>query len=296
MGRGGRSYDAKEALEQLSKGANMPKGIGKGMGLAMGGLLLAGAAYNALYTVQGGFRAIKFNMITGLDPLTYGPGTHFKVPLLESPIIFDVRQQPISIQSSQGSRDLQVVNTTIRILFKSNENNLQKLYRQIGPNYQDVILPSIANEVLKSVIAQYNASELITKRPEVSRAITNQLSIRAMDFFIDIMDVSIVQMNFGKEYTAAVESKQIAQQMAERAKFMVEQAEQEKKGVTILAEGEAESARLIGQAVKQNQSFLDLRRMEAAKEIATTLARSPNKVMLDSDSLLVNLKPTPIPK
>ena len=62
-------------------------------------------------------------------------------------------------------------------------------------------------------------------------------------------------MNFGKEYTSAVEAKQIAQQMAERARFKVEQAQQEKKGTIILAEGEAESAKLIGEAVRDNKGI-----------------------------------------
>eukprot|EP01064_Diplonema_japonicum_P014923 TRINITY_DN2265_c1_g1_i1.p1 TRINITY_DN2265_c1_g1~~TRINITY_DN2265_c1_g1_i1.p1 ORF type:complete len:319 (+),score=86.23 TRINITY_DN2265_c1_g1_i1:70-957(+) len=288
MGRSGKGYNAQEALDQL-KNAGVPRGMARGVGLAIGGIFLAGAAMNSLYTVQGGFKAIKFNMLTGLDPRSFEAGTHVKIPYLEKPILFDIRQQPISIQSSQGSRDLQIVNTTVRVLYKANESNLPELYRTLGQNYADVVLPSISNEVLKSVIAQYNASELITRRPEVSAAITSELQVRAKEFFLEISDVSIVQMNFGKEYTAAVESKQIAQQMAERARFKVEQAQQEKKGVIILAEGEAESAKLIGNAIKNNRSFIDLRRMEAAKEISSTLAKSPNKLTLDADALLLNL-------
>eukprot|EP01061_Rhynchopus_euleeides_P019931 TRINITY_DN32671_c1_g1_i1.p2 TRINITY_DN32671_c1_g1~~TRINITY_DN32671_c1_g1_i1.p2 ORF type:complete len:296 (+),score=115.50 TRINITY_DN32671_c1_g1_i1:57-944(+) len=287
MGRGGK-FDASEALDQLKK-TGVPGGAMRRLGLAVAGVGFAAAAYNSLYTVQGGYRAIKFNLLTGLGPDTYGAGTHFRVPLLEKVVQFDVRQQPISIQSSQGSRDLQVVNTTVRVLFRANEGQLSNLYRRLGQQYADVVLPSISNEVLKSVIAQYNASELITRRPEVSAAITRELLNRAKDFYIDIVDVSIVQMNFGKEYTAAVESKQIAQQMAERARFKVEQAQQEKKGVIILAQGEAESARLIGKAVQANKSFIELRRLEAADEIARTLSKSPNKLTLDSEALMLSL-------
>lgn len=96
-------------------------------------------------------------------------------------------------------------------------------------------------------------------------------------------------MAFGKEYTSAVERKQIALQEAERAKFLVEKAEQEKKALIIKAEGEAASAKMIGQAMERDPGYLELRRIEIAKEIANILARSNNKAVLTSDSLLLNL-------
>ena len=152
MGRGGK-FDAKEALDQLKK-HGMPgnSAIARRIGLgaaAVGSLFMA---YNSLYTVQGGYKAVKFNCITGLSEESYGAGTHFRVPLLETVTHFDIRQQPISIQSSQGSRDLQIVNTSVRVLYKANEQNLPTLYRRLGMQYADVVLPSISNEVLKAVI------------------------------------------------------------------------------------------------------------------------------------------------
>jgi prohibitin 2 len=71
------------------------------------------------------------------------------------------------------------------------------------------VLPSIVNEVTKAVVARYNASELLTKRDQVSRAIRDQLTARAKDFNIMLDDVSITHLAFSKEYTAAVEAKQV---------------------------------------------------------------------------------------
>lgn len=68
--------------------------------------------------------------------------------------------------------------------------------------------------------------------------------------------------------------KQIAQQEAERAKYVVEQAEQEKRSTIIKAEAEAESANLIGNALRKNKAFLEIRRIDAAKDIATLISRS----------------------
>lgn len=88
-------------------------------------------------------------------------------------------------------------------------------------------------------------------------------------------------MTFGKEFTRAVEQKQIAQQDAERARFIVEKAEQERQASVIRAEGEAESAETISKAVeKAGNGLLLIRRIEAAKEIAQTLAGNPNVTYL----------------
>merc|ERR1712100_519081 len=103
------------------------------------------------------------------------------------------------------------------------------------------------------------------------------------------MGVSIKDLTFGKDYTQAVESKQMGQQEAERAKFYVERAEQEKKSAIIRAQGEAQSAKLIGQAIPNNPSFITLRKIEAARHIGQVISRSNNRVFLNTDSLLLNL-------
>jgi prohibitin 2 len=113
-------------------------------------------------------------------------------------------------------------------------------------DFDQRVLPSIVNEVTKAVVAQYNASELLTKRELVSRQIREMLIRRSADFHILLDDVAITHLAFSKEYTAAVEAKQVAQQDAERAKYIVERAIQEKKSIVIRAEGEAKSAELIG--------------------------------------------------
>jgi prohibitin 2 len=227
--------------------------------------------YHSMFFVPGGHRAVKFNAVMGLYDQTYGEGAHLLIPYLETPIFFDVRTKPTEVVTSTGSRDLQLVNMSVRVLYRPQLQNLHYLYRSLGVKYAYTVLPSIINEVIKSVVAQYNASELLTRRPEVSKQIAAHLITRAGVFHIDISDVSITNMTFGKEYTAAIEAKQIAQQMAERAKFLVDQALQEKRGAIVLAEGEAESARLLGEAMRSQPGFLEIRRMEAARVIAKPL-------------------------
>lgn len=104
-----------------------------------------------------------------------------------------------------------------------------------------------------------------------------------------IDDCSITHCTFSQQYNKAIEEKQVAQQEAERAKFLVEKALQDKRTTITRAEGHAAAAFLIGEAVQRNPAFISMRTMEYAEEVATALQRSSNKIYLDSSQLLLKL-------
>ena len=123
-------------------------------------------------------------------------------------------------------------------------------------DYNERVLPSIVNEVLKQVIARYTAAQLLTMREQVSATVRANLLERSSEFYIALEDVSIVDLTFGAEFMKAVEAKQVAQQDAERAKFIVQEALQQKRSTIIRATGEARSIKLIGESVRQNPAYI----------------------------------------
>jgi len=232
---------------------------------------------------------VFYSRLSGMDEKSVArEGLNFIIPFLQRIHVFDIRTKWQELDSVSGSKDLQSVKIKLRVMYKPDPDHLVSIYRRLGPAYDAAVLPSIVNEVSKAVVAQYNAAELLTRREEVSRKIRDLLTMRGHEFHILLDDVSITHLNFSKEYTAAVEAKQVAQQEAERGKYIVEKALQEKRKIVMRAQGEAESASLIGNALRDNPAFIQLRRIDAAREVASTVVQSQNKVFLSADTLLLN--------
>jgi prohibitin 1 len=220
-------------------------------------------------------------LMGGISDDVVGEGTHFRIPFVQEPVIIDVRDRPRTIHSATGTKDLQTVNISLRVLSRPREKELPALYRQYGLDFDERILPSLGSEILKSVVAQYNAEELLSKRGKVSAQIRSELVKRADKFHLLLDDVSITHLTFGREFATAIESKQVAQQDAERQAYVVAKADQERRAAIIRAEGEAEAANLISKAMEMaGNGLIEVRRIDTAKDVALTLSKARNVTYL----------------
>jgi len=252
------------------------------LGLGLAGLAAVGK--ETLFNVDGGQRAVIFDRFSGVKDDVVGEGTHFIIPWVQKPIVFDIRSTPRAINVITGSKDLQNVSITLRILHRPEPVKLPKIYLELGQDYAERVLPSITNEILKAVVAQFDAQDMITQREVVSNRVSNELRKRADNFGILLDDISITHMSFGREFTEAVEQKQVAQQQAEMARYLVEKAEQMKKAAITTAEGDAQASNLLSKAfAAAGDGLIELRKIEAAEEIAEALSKSKNVAYLPKD-------------
>jgi prohibitin 1 len=258
----------------------------------VGAVAIGTGVYSCCFVVHPGEAAVLYNKFTGLKDAVYGEGLHFRVLGIDDIKLFDMRIRPRVLQTMTGTKDLQMVNIRLRVLFRPEASRLPQLYRTFGLDYDERILPSISNEILKAVVAEYKAEELVHKRDSVSARIFQLMTEKVSSFGLTLEDLSLVDIQFGKEFMAAVEQKQVAQQEAEKMRFVVMENEQKKLAAIVRAEGEAESARLISKAIAESgKGLVELRRIDAAVEIANDLATSANVHFVPSGgNMLFNLQ------
>lgn len=98
--------------------AGPPKGLGTLAGVVFGASALGYAGYNSVFTIEAGHRAVMFSRLTGVKQSVYGEGLHFMLPWFEWPIVYDIRTKAEKFSSVTGTRDMQSVSITLRVLSK----------------------------------------------------------------------------------------------------------------------------------------------------------------------------------
>jgi prohibitin 1 len=176
-----------------------------------------------------------------------GEGLHLIVPIVHTVQKLSVRVQKQEISAEASSRDLQDVFTDVALNWHMIPHEANVIFQQVGDELAvvDRIINPTVEEVLKAVMAQYTAEEIITKRGQVKAGVDELLTTRLANYHIDVDDISLVHVHFSQRFSDAVERKQVAEQEAKRAEFIALKATKEAEAKINLAKGEAEAQRLL---------------------------------------------------
>ena len=200
----------------------------------------------------------------------YQPGLHFQIPLINSVIKLDVRTQKKETEVNAASANLQSIHTIVALTYHIDPGKVDSLYRQIGTEYEDRIISPAIQESVKAATAQFTAEELITKRPLVKEEIKGKLSERLEKSFIVVDDFSIVDFNFSEDFNKAIEEKQTAIQEASKAENDLKRIQIEAQQKIETAKADAESIRIQGEALKENNNLIQLKMVEKWNGILPT--------------------------
>ena len=195
---------------------------------------------SATTTVPAGHTGVVVTM-GKVNAATLSEGFHFKVPFVQEVVPVSNQIQVYEIDATAVSHDLQTVNSTIAVNYSILSTESANIYRNIGTNYEAVVLTPAVQESVKSVTAKYSAEELITDRGSVGEQIKEILSSKVSEYGIVIDKFNIVNFDFSAEFNAAIEQKQVAEQNLLKTKTEQEQA-------VVIAETEAKKKRIAANA------------------------------------------------
>jgi len=245
-------------------------GAAKAVGLVIIALVVIGViTAAAVQIVNAGHRGVLLHwsaVDTSIPPLE--EGLHFVVPFQDTVVNMEVRTLKFVKSTSSASKDLQIVSTEVTINYRPSPDSVNRLYKEVGPDYENRIIQPAIEEVIKQVTANYNAEELITKRPLLKSDIEAEISKRLTPFNILTEVVSITDFQFSSLFAQAIESKVEAEQKAlkalndlRRIQIEAQQREAEAQGIgkanIAEAQGEAEAIRIINEALAQNPNYLE---------------------------------------
>src|SRR5210317_785251 len=144
-------------------------------------------------------------------------GIHFVVPFQDDIVQLEVRTLKYDAETRSASKDLQTVETTVTVNYHPDKERVHVLYKEIGLDYENRVIQPAIEETVKQVTANYNAEELITKRPLVKADIENAIRERLTQFNIVTTVISITDFEFSPLFAQAIESKVEAEQKALKA-------------------------------------------------------------------------------
>jgi len=176
---------------------------------------------------------------------------------LVSPVT-SVVKVPVSVQTSviknasAASKDLQTVTATLTVNYQIMPNEAVAVFvRNPDLNYESQFIIPAVHESLKSVIAQYTATDIIVKRQEVSEKLTELLREKLQHYHLNVQDINIANFDFSEVFNSAIEQKMKSSQEAEKAKYDLERIQTEAKQKVVAAEAEAKAIHIKTEAMQR---------------------------------------------
>jgi len=197
-------------------------------------------------------------------------GIHFKPPLISVVDVYDVTVQKFEVPAQSSTRDLQELSASFAINFRLDPLQVVEIRRTQGTlqNLVSKVIAPQTQESFKIAAAVRTVEESITKRTELKQDFDVALNERLEKYGIIVLDTSVIDLAFSKEFARAVEEKQIAEQRSQRAIYIAREAEQQAQADINRAKGKAEAQRLLAETLKAQGGSLVLQKeaIEAWRE------------------------------
>lgn len=197
---------------------------------------------------------------------TIQEGLNIKAPFIEKIVKIDCRTQKMEYVMEGSSKDLQKIsNIKIAVNYSVDKQKANILYKEIGKEFGTVIIEPAIFETMKSVIANYTAEELVTKRQEVSNAAQQILTEKLEEKGINILALNLIDLSFSAEFDQAIERKQIVEQQTQQAQYELEKAKKENEKKIENAKAEAEVMRQQNEQI--TEQTLRLKELENQQKL-----------------------------
>lgn len=250
--------------------------------------VLVGIVAGSVVIVPPGHRGVVFNRVSGIKPTALGEGLGFVMPVLEQAILMDVRVQKDTYDATAASKDLQTVHTKVAMNFRPVPEMTPKLYSEVGWDYSDRVIAPAVQEAVKATTARFTAEELITHREEVKKIIQELVEKYISKVNIRVEELYITDFDFSRQFAEAIESKQIAEQTALKARRDLDRIKIEAEQKVASARAEAEGLRMQKEAI--TPQLIQLRQVEMQRlAIEKWDGRMPVTMMGGATTPLLNL-------
>lgn len=220
-----------------------------------------------------------------VSPNVLSEGLHARIPFIQQVVKIDNRVLKSEVDCSSASKDLQTVSSTIALNYRVRTESSASLYKDVGLDYESVIIAPAIHECVKAVTAKFTAEELITSRQSISDQMKDELSQKISGYGIDVQIFNIISFDFTAEYNAAIEAKQTAQQNALKAEQDLQRVKVEAEQTVAKAEAEAESYRLKSQELTPEMIMMEYINKWDGK-LPAMVSGEGGSVMLDISSML----------